>query len=70
MSRQSPPAGAEPRCLRLALLLRRVLAPLLYPRCAGPWFCRPHTLHSDYSIRDVCLLCGKKGPRIRVVGPF
>lgn len=39
---------------------------------AGPTnsYCRPLTLHSAHSIRDHCLLCGKKGPWIRVIGPF
>lgn len=54
--------------LTLVLLLRRLLSRLAYPPCAGPTFCRPLTQHTDTSVRDVCLLCGKKSGWHRVIG--
>lgn len=63
---------------RLLRALILPLARLAYPPCAGP-LCRPgpymeHGPGKDWedrhSIREVCMICGRSGPWIRVIGPF
>lgn len=52
---------------RLRLLARRVLMRLAYPPCTEGRICRAVVEHDEHSIRDVCLLCGRRGAWVRVV---
>ena len=61
----------------IARLLRRLLLKFVRVECPGSRLCRPVVEHGpgfdwmyNDSIRDVCSICGKKGPWLRVIGPF